>query len=302
MLIFRSLLSLSLAVIAATACRTTTQGPARSDLASAEDDTNGSLAGPLFYQYTLSRLTTEIAYAPDFDSNIILTVALSDQGQTPRVQTYLSGSSGYEQTITFDLASGVIKRVNKQVGNEVVRELKAPKLEPATRTEYLEALAQLLDQVSAIREGRYHKNDQHLELNDLVSYLEQVVQEVKSMVVQKEFTGGDAVAMIATFARLGLTATRDTSGLSSIKLSSVVCTRGDGSSRLDPTTGIVCSLNSGRATRLAEAESEGIYRLFVKNGAREDANSAGKTIVRMTDLRCVEYSVTHGVSKCFYKQ
>lgn len=291
----------SLVVLTATACRITNSGPGRSDLASARSDASDELSARLFYKYKLSSLKTEIQYSPDFDSQIVLTVDIEAASNPPMVKSYLNGSTGYEQTITFDLASGGLKRVNKQVGNEQVLDLKSPRTQAETRSNYVEVLKQLLDQVSAIREGRNHKNAQRLELNELVTYLEQVLREVDAAGQKREFTGPDAEKLITTLSRLGLSPQADAQGFSVITLSSLSCVRGDGSSRYNPEAGIRCELITSSATRPAEAESEPIYRLLVKNGVKERKRE-GDMVLELHNLRCVQYTVTHGTTKCYFEE
>jgi hypothetical protein len=197
--------------------------------------------------------------------------------------------------------NGVIERVNTQAGSERVLSVKPPRIQSDTRAQYMEILKQLLEQVSAIREGRNQKNAQHLELNDLVSYLEKVTKEVESDLVKSEFTGPDAAQLMASLARLGFSPAADAQGYLVVKLSSVRCTRGDGSSRLDPASGFLCELANNGTTRSAEAESEGIYRLLIKNGAK-DSKQEAKSTLQLSSLKCVEYQVNHGTTKCFVEQ
>lgn len=302
---------ITLSVLLASSCRTSTKNPSEALLLStdtAATDENANIER-LYYKHDLSSLKTVIEYAPDYDSKIILTVDVEAQANAALIKSYMNNSKGFERTITFDLISGKLTRLESQLGNKDQIEVDPPKINSETESRYVEIFAQLLDQVSAIREGRNNKNSQHLELNSLVSYLENVMEEIKPMNlddkasraedVQTEFTGSDAQSFMSALEKLGFSSEANDMGYPSISLDKIECSRGQMNPRLDPAILTSCSVKKGLKNKSAGSASDEIYELLTRNGVSEH-QFPNKKAIRITSLRCVEYTVTHGTTKCFF--
>lgn len=306
---------ITLSVILASSCRTTNNHNSEAQLLDTATDADAATESAsidparLYYKHELSALKKVIEYAPDYDSKIILTVDIDAESGPAQIKTYMNNSKGFERTIIFDLATGNLSRTESQLGNKEKLELAAPQINAETEAKYAETLAQLLDQVSAIREGRNKKNAQHLELNNLVSYLQEVMDEVKpidaatkasrSKDEQTEFTGADAEALMTILESLGFARQTDDMGFPSISLTKIECARNLVGPRIDPKFSTSCSLKKGLTNKSAGPEAEAIYKLLTDNGVREHQLS-NKTAIKINSLRCVEYPVTHGTSKCFF--
>jgi hypothetical protein len=183
----KSLILAAMTVFVSVACGRAADesAEAQAALAAAEVEAQegGSRAGRLFYEYELAPLAAEVEFAPDFDSKVVLTVAVGDASAgAPLVKAYMNNSKGFERSVVLDLSSGLLSCTESQVGKQNATWLAPPRLVPETAAAYDELLGQLSQQVAAIRSGMSPKFAPHPELDGLVAYLGRVAGEVRATV------------------------------------------------------------------------------------------------------------------------
>ena len=110
---------------------------------------------------------------------------------------------------------------------------------------------------------------------------------------RSEFTGQDAADLIAKFKEYGVdSVTAATGETETVQIEKIYCKR----NAKMPT---VCTITQDGKDFTTTPDDTLIYRLFVKNGAREGGQYYMVTLV-LADVECVNYTTHRGTAKCYF--